>query len=273
MLNLIVNARDAMPGGGSLRITANLLATDSSQLELRVSDSGQGIPKEIQALIWEPFYSTKGKKGTGLGLSTVIGIIRQSGGNISCHSKPGEGTEMVMVFPVGNDAFKESTPKSTPAIHVGNETILVVDDEDAVLDIVSSLLVRSGYTVLTANGPQEAIKIVTTHTGKIHLLLSDVVMPVMAGVELAEHISHFKPRIKVMLMTGALDRDQVVNLPIIQKPFAPNRLLHVVRKILDGDETTGVISGAYDVLSDNTHIRLTRNDLKTCFTSLRMIFS
>lgn len=253
MMNLVVNARDAMPQGGTLTIeTANADLDDvfpagSGEIQpghyvmLAVSDTGQGMDQEMQSHIFEPFFTTKGPdKGTGLGLSTVYGIVKQSGGCIYVRSEPGQGSTFKVYFP-RTEATAESReePKPASAELQGSETILVVEDEEMVRALICRILEQHGYKVLAAGDGGEALLICQRHPGTIHLMVTDVVMPKMNGRELAEHLASLHPEIKVLYMSGYAE-DVVVNrgaldsaASFLQKPFKPMLLVQKVREILD----------------------------------------
>ncbi|MDO8479809.1 MAG: PAS domain S-box protein [Candidatus Rokubacteria bacterium] len=251
IVNLVVNARDAMPQGGHLTLeTANIEldaryarqhpgAHPGSYVMLAVSDTGIGMDAEIQARVFEPFFTTKEPgKGTGLGLSTVYGIVKQSDGYISLSSAPGRGTTLKIYLPrVEAPVATEGQVVSTPA--GGSETILVVEDEDEVRALALEVLEQSGYTVLAASGPAEALGIAERHDGPIHLILTDVVMPHMSGPQLAKDIAPLRPGIKVLYMSGytadAVAQHGILDpgLSLLQKPFLLHALARKVREVLD----------------------------------------
>jgi PAS domain S-box-containing protein len=253
LANLCVNARDAIHGVGKITIeTRNIVINETmctshpkfspgSYVKLIVSDNGSGIDKEILDKIFEPFFTTKEQgKGTGLGLSTVYGIIDQNDGVIDVHSEPGKGTSFNIYFPrrysVGGDTSEEKTV--TPQESRG-ETLLVVEDEIAILKLITTILSRLGYIVLTAKSPSEALSQVKEYPNKIDLLLTDVVMPEMNGKELADQLQVLRPSIKCLFMSG-YTRDIFANQGIpdegvhfLKKPFSTNTLAESVRNILD----------------------------------------
>jgi PAS domain S-box-containing protein len=254
ILNLAVNARDAMPDGGKLTLETRhreIGAGRNSQaeaikpgryLELSVSDTGIGMDARMQAHIFEPYFTTKPSgKGTGLGLSTVYGIVQQAGGYISFSSKPLEGTTFRILLPRIDSAQAPGSSSDFPdASYSGEETVLLAEDEPAVCDLVRAILTSRGYTVLSARQPQEAERIAETHAGKIELLLTDVIMPGMSGAELSKRIAMHIPGVKVLFMSGYID-DSVVRQGIsenetafLQKPFTPLSLAKKVREVLDG---------------------------------------
>jgi len=253
LMNLAVNARDAMPQGGRLTImTANLELHDltrskthhvppGSYVVLSVTDTGCGIDAATQARIFEPFFTTKEKgKGTGLGLATVYGIVEQSGGHIEVTSVQGRGTTFMIYFPRVEGAGQPVEPEvSLQEPCGGSETILLVEDERAVRDLLRQVLQRYGYTVLEASYPEQALALSQCHEGPIHLLLTDVVMPMMSGLELAGETRAMRPSLRVLYMSGYTDN--VTDLPhvvnamssFLQKPFSPDTLVHKVREVLD----------------------------------------
>jgi PAS domain S-box-containing protein len=241
VMNLAVNARDAMSGGGKLSIeTADVDAGEEDgvapgrYIELRVRDTGAGMTREVRDRIFEPFFTTKEKgKGTGLGLSMVYGIVKQSGGAVSVESEPGRGSTFRVLLPAAEpDAASEEGARASVSDVRGTETILLVEDEEGVRRYVSSVLRNNGYLVLEARNGSEALELAGRHDGAIDLLLSDVVMPEMGGLDLAEQFRAAKPKAAVVLMTGYTDRP----LPperlagALMKPFTPAELLSRVRQ-------------------------------------------
>jgi PAS domain S-box-containing protein len=253
LINLSVNARDAMPNGGKLIIeTANvdldqayadthLAVTPGPHVMLAVSDTGSGMDAHTRAHIFEPFFTTKEKgKGTGLGLATVYGIIKQSGGNVWVYSEPGLGTNFKIYLPRVVASVGPPPPKLIRASQPqGSETILLVEDEEGIRSLVLGILRARGYTVLEADRPHEALKISKKFEGPIHLLFTDVVMPQMSGREVAAQISAARPNTKVLYMSGytdhAIAHHGVLNpgVPFLQKPFTPEALTQKVREVLD----------------------------------------
>jgi PAS domain S-box-containing protein len=254
IMNLVVNARDAMPTGGDLTITtANVELDDQHSPEhssarpgahvlLTVTDTGAGMDKETAARVFDPFFTTKEKgKGTGLGLSTAFGIVQQSGGSIWVRSAPGEGTTFEVCLPATHDtsAF-ESLPARDGVVNLrGSETILLVEDEEQVRVIAADLLRRQGYRILVASRPSEALMLSRAHPGVIDLLVTDVVMPEMGGRALAEQLAADRPEMSVLFMSGYTD-DAVMRhgvmqsgLAFIQKPLTPDAFALRVRQVLD----------------------------------------
>jgi signal transduction histidine kinase/ActR/RegA family two-component response regulator len=253
IMNLAVNARDAMPQGGRLILeTANVELDDEyvrrhigarpgPHVMLAVSDTGTGIPREIQPHIFEPFFTTKEQgKGTGLGLATVYGIVKQSGGYVEVDSEPDQGTTFRIYLPRLDAAATavDRSPRPTAAAG-GSETILLVEDEEGVRELARDILRASGYTVLEARSGHEALLLCERHQGPLDLLLTDVVMPRMSGRELAERLGPIRPDLSVLYMSGYTD-DAVIRHGVLgagtaflQKPFAPAALVQRVRESLD----------------------------------------
>ncbi len=245
LLNLVVNARDAMPEGG--RLSVETVGDEASPPEagsgpcvlLTVRDSGAGMSPEVQARMFEPFFTTKGVgKGTGLGLSTVYGIVKQSGGAITVQSEIGAGSSFRIYFPEVSTAESASAviDRPTPVVG-GTETILLVEDDPMVLGLARQVLETQGYTVLTAGDGEQALGILEGHFGRVHLVLADVVMPGMGGTELLNRVRAKFPESKRLSMSGYSDRGPgqggASTVPHIQKPFAPNTLVERVREVLD----------------------------------------
>jgi PAS domain S-box-containing protein len=262
LVNLVVNARDAMPRGGHLTIETSNFEMDSEYASkhvgvqpgwyvvLKVSDTGTGMEDETKARIFEPFFTTKEKgKGTGLGLSTVYGIVKQSGGNIWVYSEPGKGTSFKVYLP---QIEYSSEPEERPVVEVaavgGSETILLVEDEDVVRGLARKILEAAGYLVLEANGGADAVRLCQEHEGPIHLLLTDVVMPSTSGREVAEQVTLLRPTIRVLFMSGYTDAAIVhhgildSSVEFIQKPFSPSTLAKKIREVLDTTVVSSLVS-------------------------------
>src|SRR5260370_2917467 len=240
IVNLVVNARDAMPEGGKLLIETSSVCLDEAQarslpflrpgphVRLTVMDTGAGMDAETQKHIFEPFFTTKGSgKGTGLGLATVYGVIKRSGGVVGVHSEPGKGSTFKIYLPqVEEQVVTPAKDTSATQISMGTETVLVVENEEALLELTSDLLSRSGYKVLSARDGLEAIKIARSFDGSIHLLLTDIMTPKLNGTALARRLTHLLPAISGLFMTGHAypDAPQLENLPpapaCLQKLFA-----------------------------------------------------
>ena len=256
ILNLAVNARDAMPRGGKLTVeTSNVeLTTEYVRLHpsahagryvlLAVSDTGHGMDAETQARIFEPFFTTKERgKGTGLGLATVYGVVKQSDGFIWVYSEPGMGATFKVYLPIVDEPLDapHSEWGASPAVfRRGSETILLAEDEEDVRELAREFLTKSGYVVLEARNGAEALKVASEHSGPIHLLVSDVVMPKMGGPELADRLAPTRPGIKVLFMSGYAEYAAVEHEIIdkgsaaLQKPFALEALGRKVREVLEG---------------------------------------
>jgi PAS domain S-box-containing protein len=254
ILNLAVNSRDAMPSGGKLTIeTANVVLDEEyahahvavipgHYVRLSISDTGVGMPRELKEKVFEPFFTTKEKgKGTGLGLSMVYGIVKQIGGNIWVYSEPGHGTTFKIYLPrVEEQLDTFHALDETDYSPRGSETVLLVEDEQEVRLLAHRLLSQQGYRVLEATNGVEALHVAQEHGGeKIHLLLTDVVMPQMGGKELADQLKIFRPDVKVLYTSGYTD-DAIVHHGVLepgthflQKPFSPKTLSHKVREVLD----------------------------------------
>jgi PAS domain S-box-containing protein len=254
LLNLIVNARDAMPDGGKLTIeTAHATLSDDyalshaavsgSYVMLAVSDTGCGMDAELQKHVFEPFFTTKpAGKGTGLGLATVYGIVKQSEGHIWLYSEPGKGTCFKIYLPCVDEAL--AARAAEPSVPKGTETLLLVEDEDQVRSIVQAILEQQGYDVLTAANGEEALKLAKLHGPGIRMLMTDVVMPQMSGRQLAEELTSIRPQLKVLYMSGYTD-DAIVrhglldaSLNFIQKPFDAASVARKVREVLDSEART-----------------------------------
>jgi two-component system cell cycle sensor histidine kinase/response regulator CckA len=251
ILNLVVNARDAMPDGGKLLIETGTASLDQTYVHqhpgaepgdyimLAVTDTGTGMDASTRARIFEPFFTTKQKgKGTGLGLATVHGIVKQCGGDIWVYSEPGHGTTFKVYLPF-LDMLPDAAPSRAAAESLeGSGTILVVEDEDGVRHLVQRVLERYGYRVLTAATPHEALRLARSERG-IQLLMSDVILPAMSGPEVAEQVLSIHPGIRVLYMSGYTD-EAIANRGLLtegtqflEKPFTPETLAKKVRQVLN----------------------------------------
>jgi two-component system, cell cycle sensor histidine kinase and response regulator CckA len=255
-MNLVVNARDAMPGGGKVLIQTERVELDVGRREhslipagpyvlLSVSDTGGGMDKETQSRIFEPFFTTKEKgKGTGLGLSTVYGIVKQTGGFIFAHSDIGHGTTFRIYLPRVEDVTDHTAPvKSTTAAAGGSETVLLVEDEESVRQLVRDTLLSRGYKVIEAQNGEAGLKVSQEYEGVIEMLITDVVMPGIGGRELAQRVSAARPRIKVLFLSGYTE-DAIIHEGVLepgtaflQKPFTLQTLSRKVRDVLHSKTT------------------------------------
>ncbi|WP_430782222.1 hybrid sensor histidine kinase/response regulator [Actinoplanes sp. G11-F43] len=238
LIHLAQNARDAMPGGGRLEIGTALLG---DRVVLRVSDTGRGMTAEVAERAFEPFYTTKGSgEGTGLGLATVYGIVTQAGGEVSLTSEVGIGTTITVLLPAGEPVAVAPSPEEPAGTGARGETLLVVEDEDALRDVAGRILSGAGYRVLSAEGGVQALELAARHDGEIDLLVSDVVMPGMLGKELAERLVVVRPGTRVLYMSGyaqpvlASQGTLDPGVALLEKPFTANDLLTAVRRRLDG---------------------------------------
>jgi signal transduction histidine kinase/ActR/RegA family two-component response regulator len=250
LLNLVVNARDAMPQGGELRIGTRDVGAEEVRwhaeaeripyVMLEVRDTGMGMEPGVLERIFEPFFTTKEQgKGTGLGLSTVYGIVTQSGGYVRVESAVGAGSRFAVYLPRVEEVAEVKEPEARVAGTGGSETVLLTEDEDAVRLLAKRVLTRSGYRVLAARGGAEALELAEQHEGEIHLLLTDVVMPGMSGRELAQRLLPLRPGIR-LLFTSGYTEDAIVRHGVsgqetafLPKPFAPASLAQKVREVLD----------------------------------------
>jgi len=259
IMNLAVNARDAMPSGGKLTIETSNVTLDEDYVRLHtplrpgeyvmiaISDTGAGMDTETQSHIFEPFFTTKGPKGTGLGLSTVYGIVKQSGGYIWVYSELSKGTTFKIYLPrvaaAGEPAVQVAAPVETSRAEPGTETILVVEDEANLRYLARQFLEKQGYKVVEAADGAVAMQIAVAHEGVIHLLLTDVIMPGMNGRELAQRISEIRPNIKILYMSGYTENVVGHNgtldagVRLLQKPFNLRDLKSKVREVLDATPT------------------------------------
>jgi len=255
LMNLCVNARDAMPEGGQLTletqnveldetfVRAHIGSTSGPHVLLTVTDTGMGMDAETQARIFEPFFTTKGPgHGTGLGLAMVYGVIKQSGGYIWVSSERGKGTCFKIYLPQEKEtAESKVTKKSEPALKQGFETILLVEDDDAVRELVRAMLAARGYSVLAPRHPMEVESFCEGHTGRIHLLLTDLILPGVSGRDIAKRVRSLRPEVKVLFMSGYTD-DAIIqrhgidpSFAFLPKPFSSTTLASKVREVLDAD--------------------------------------
>jgi CheY-like chemotaxis protein len=248
LVNLAVNARDAMPDGGTLTLDTENIVVDEAYagtrpgllpgyyVRLRVSDTGVGMAPEVAARAFEPFFTTKPKgRGTGLGLATIHGIVTQAGGAIRIYSEPGLGTTFTVLLPTTEAPVPDPAGDGHGAVDPGGgETILLVEDEPAMLEVTRRILTDNGYDVLAAGGGPEAVRIASEYEGEIQVLLTDVVMPEMLGKDVAERVSGLRPGIRVLFMSGYAHPmgDLGGAREIIDKPFTEAALLTRVRAVL-----------------------------------------
>jgi CheY-like chemotaxis protein len=250
-MNLVVNAKDAMPQGGEILIQTSWENLDPGRREhsliqpgpyvvLSVSDTGLGMDRETQSRIFEPFFTTKEQgKGTGLGLSTVYGIVKQSGGYIFANSELGQGTTFRIYLPQVEDPLEHASP--TQVALGGSETVLLVEDEESVRELVHETLASKGYKVIEADDGEAGLRLAESYEGTIDLLVTDVVMPGMGGCELAQRVGASRPQIKVLYLSGYTE-DAIVHHGVLepgtaflQKPFTLQVLARKVREVLRGE--------------------------------------
>ena len=258
LMNLVVNARDAMPTGGTVVVqTLNVRLDERYEhrpdaiaagpaVMLAVTDTGMGMDDATRRRIFEPFFTTKPQgKGTGLGLSTVYGIVRQSGGSITVYSRPGEGCTFRCYFPPVVESKRDTAAAPADDDSRGHETVLVAEDEGQMRNLVRRCLAGRGYHVLEASHGREALDVASQHQGRIDLLLTDMVMPHMSGKELAQRLQSLRPELRVLFISGysdeAIERHGVLapGSVFIQKPMQPDVLARTVRQVLDGTLTGG----------------------------------
>jgi len=255
LLNLAVNARDAMPHGGTFTVTTHNERVGAEQtaerpqlregsyVVLSVEDTGEGMDEATLERIFDPFFSTKpGGHGSGLGLATVYGIVRQSGGDAQVDSAPGRGTRFRIFLPRADAAVAKPLPRAKPAAGSDGATVLLVDDETGIRDLLQDLLRDEGYDVITAPNGRAALDLAAVHDGSIDLLLTDVVMPVMDGAELAERLARVRPQTPVLFMSGYVEspdprlEEAHAAGALIHKPFSTSFILERVRAVLEGPE-------------------------------------
>jgi two-component system cell cycle sensor histidine kinase/response regulator CckA len=258
IMNLVVNARDAMSNGGKLTIeTSNetldaeytgrhIGVSEGPYCMLAISDTGTGMDAATRSRLFEPFFTTKEKgKGTGLGLSIVYGIVKQNGGEILVYSELGKGTTFKIYFPMVEVPTDMLAAENRQVEMRGDETILLCEDEEDIRKLIFRVLVKQGYSVLEAGTPDRAIEIARQHTDTVHLLLTDVVMPRMSGFDLAEAVREIRPDVKVLYMSGYTDKQVAnawvldANTPFIQKPFTGADLSQKLREVLGGAAASG----------------------------------
>jgi two-component system, cell cycle sensor histidine kinase and response regulator CckA len=257
LMNLVLNARDAMPRGGTLTVTTANVELDSNyagrhvavkpgpHVLLAVTDTGIGVDEATKARLFEPFFTTKGVgHGTGLGLSTVFGIVKQSGGTVDVYSQPGQGASFKVYLPrIDQPEPLETEAPKAPAGR-GSGTILLVEDDDMVRNLVRETLERTGYKILASAGPIDARRAAESHHGPIQLLITDVVMPKISGRQLADQMVRQRPSLKVLYMSGYTDSTVVSTgilkkeVAFLQKPFTPAALLEKVREVLESNGKT-----------------------------------
>jgi CheY-like chemotaxis protein len=254
ILNLGVNARDAMPTGGRLTIRTDNVHLDRWQapqistslaegdyVELSVTDTGAGMDNDTKSRIFEPFFTTKGPgKGTGLGLATVYGIVRQTGGGISVESELGRGSTFRIYLPLERSPVDQAKAVVEPVEKSSSfETVLVVEDEEIVRELVCDILAEQGYNVMCAVDGHEALRVAGEYDGRIHLLVTDVIMPHMNGPELAATLTPLRPDMKVLYVSGYSDNDigehgvLETHIDLLQKPFTPQTLARKVRDVIE----------------------------------------
>ena len=258
LINLIANARDAMPSGGKLTVEVSGVELDQlyaathpevvpgPHVMIAVSDTGSGMSDEVREHVFEPFYTTKeGSGGTGLGLATVYGIVKQSGGSIGVYSEPGSGAAFKVYLPRVIESLEERTAAAAEAeIAAGTETILLAEDDEAVRGIAVLALSRAGYKLLAADGGPMALELAAAHAGVIHLLVTDVVMREMSGRQLAEELCRLRPEVRVLYMSGYTENTIVHHgvldpgIEFLPKPFTPTALVEKVRGVL-GAQASG----------------------------------
>ena len=252
VLNLAVNAKDAMPHGGTLTMATRTVTLTADTpvphpamlpgryVHLSIRDSGEGMDRTTLSHIFEPFFTTKEEgKGTGLGLATVYGIVKQSQGFIFADSNPGDGATFDMYFPLAQAPSPAAAPATPSRPHCGHETILLVEDQTAVRMLLTQALSDYGYTLIEASSGQEALRLVAAAKTPIHILLTDVVMPQMTGPALAERLRQQWPSLRVLFMSGYAEGSVLPTFlaepgtGFIQKPFLPTELAQKLRELLD----------------------------------------
>jgi len=235
LVNLVVNARDAMPAGGRLTVSTRLRNGEAgSAVQLVVGDTGVGMTEEVRAHLFEPFFTTKERgKGTGLGLATVYGIVTRAGGSVQVDSEPGRGTTFTITLPATDEPLEEERTPDPADLRGRGETILVVDDDEGILSLVERILEDAGYRVLRARTGSVALVLARQHGEGIDLLLTDVVLRGMSGKDLAGLMGELRPGTRVLLMSGYPDADVADGALFLAKPFTEEALLLNVRDALD----------------------------------------
>jgi PAS domain S-box-containing protein len=261
IMNLVVNARDAMPNGGTLTVeTANVMLDDAyggrhldvkagAYAMLAVSDTGSGMSEEVRQRIFEPFFTTKDPgKGTGLGLSIVYGVVKQNLGDVIVYSEPGKGTSFKLYFPMAEGAHRTHEAMGKAPELRGDETVLLCEDEERIRKLVNAMLTRQGYKVLEAGSPDTAIAMARDYAATIDLLLTDIVMPKMSGFDLAKEVREARPQVKVLYMSGYTDNRVSsawvldADTPFLHKPFTAAVLAQKVREALKKAVSEGAFS-------------------------------
>jgi CheY-like chemotaxis protein len=250
VMNLVVNARDAMPRGGRLSISGTRATLDADEpqlglpagnyVEIVVSDTGVGMAEDVKEKVFEPFFTTKDVgKGTGLGLATVHGIVNAVGGEITVESEPGRGTTFIIYLPISQRGTRRDAVPSVQLPRPRDLTVLLVDDEPTVRRAVRRLMERAGHRVLESRSPSDAIAIAATHAAEIDVLLTDVVMPEMSGFQLASELREVHPSLRVVLMSGHSD-DLIAHhaeldrgVSMLRKPFSPEELNRKLFEVLE----------------------------------------
>jgi CheY-like chemotaxis protein len=253
LLNLAVNARDAMPQGGTLALTTRNVSVEAKEVgstpgvpsgdyvRLSVRDTGCGMDEATKARIFEPFFTTKDVgKGTGMGLAVVYGIVQQSGGHIDVTSEPGKGATFDIHLPVCREGtIDQARAEVLPSASTGRETVVLVEDEEAVRRLAREILTQQGYTVLEAKDGPDALRLCQQYAGPIDLLVTDVVMPQMSGLRLADRLRAIRPQTKTLFISGYLDETlreygaSADQIHLLKKPFAAATLARTVRDVLD----------------------------------------
>jgi len=251
IINLVVNACDAMPTGGQLMLTTNRRSDADGEIswegdapegvELSVRDSGIGMDSDTIDRIFDPFFTTK-EAGTGLGLSIVQGIVKANGGELSIYSEPGSGTSFTVFWPrtIGRDDVRSESPKTVEEVSNGSETILVVDDDRGVRTFMTEVLKRYGYSVLGERTAQEALNTFEAHIDEIQLVVTDVVLPGTSGPDLSDSLKAFKPDLPILFVTGYMGRHAghpaLTQADVLRKPFEGKLLAQAVRTALDAKQ-------------------------------------